>query len=61
MRPGDWLFDFDNDAESKRLTRTVLHMFKYSTATKEKVVNAREIVRRRQRETMQVLRKELLI
>jgi len=56
---GDWLFDFDSEAETKRLVPAVLRMIKNSAETKERVAKAQEFVRRRQRETMQLLRKEL--
>jgi polysaccharide pyruvyl transferase WcaK-like protein len=56
---GDWLFDFDNEAETRQLVPAVLRMVKNSAETKEKVAKAQEFVRRRQQETMQVLRKEL--
>ena len=57
---GEWLFDFDNEAETKQLIPAVLRMIKNSAETKETVAKAQEFVRRRQQETMQVLRKELM-
>jgi hypothetical protein len=56
---GDWLFDFDDDAERKKLLPAVLAMVKDPAAAKQKVAKAQAFVRRRQRETMQVLGKEL--
>ena len=56
---GDWLFDLDNEADRARLTATVLAMAKDPAAAKAKAEKAREFVRSRQRETMEVLRKAL--
>ncbi len=56
---GDWLFDFDNEAEVKRLVPAVLAMVKEPNAAKQKVAKAMTFVQRRQQETMAVLAKEL--
>ena len=54
-------FDFDDEAEVKRLVPAVLEMINDPVASKRKVVKAQEFVRKRQQETMQVVRKELVI
>ncbi len=58
---GDWLFDFDDEAEVKRLVPALLEMVKNPVASKQKVAKAQEFVRKRQQETMQVVRKELVV
>ncbi len=58
---GDWLFDFDREADIARYAPAVLEMAKNPAATKAKTVNARKFVERRQRETMQVLKRALTI
>ena len=58
---GDWLFDFDNEAEIKQFVPAVLRMLKNSAETKEKVAKGQAFVRRRQQESMQVLRKEFSV
>lgn len=54
---GDWLFDFDNEEEIPRLVPAVLAVAGDPAAAKAKAAKAREFVRKRQRETMDVLRK----
>ena len=49
---GDWLFDFDNEEEVKRLPDAVLAMAKNPAMAKEKTAKARAFVQERQRETM---------
>jgi len=56
---GDWLFDFDNEEELKRLPAAVLAMARDPAAAQAKAAKAREFVQQRQRETVAVLRKEL--
>jgi hypothetical protein len=56
---GDWLFDFDNEAEVKDLAPAVLAMVKDPAAAKQKVARAAAFVSQHQRESMQVLNKEL--
>ena len=56
---GDWLFDFDQEAEIAKYVPAVLAMAKNPAAAKAKIVNARKFVEQRQRETMNVLRKSL--
>jgi len=55
----DWLFDFDQEEDVQRLPETVLAMAKDPAGAKQKAEKARRFVEKRQRETMQVLRKEL--
>ncbi len=54
---GDWLFDFDQEAEIAGYVPAVLAMAKNPAAAIAKIVNARKFVTRCQRETMNVLRK----
>jgi hypothetical protein len=58
---GDWLFDFDQEDEIKRLVPAVLAMVKDPAAAKAKVAKARSFVEQRQRETMSVLGKHLRV
>lgn len=57
---GDWLFDFDREDERARLVAAVLAMATARAAAKAKAGKAREFVRRLQRETMEVLKQELV-
>ena len=54
---GDWLFDFDQDAEIANYVPAVLAMAKNPAAAKAKINDARKFVAKRQQETMEVLRK----
>ena len=56
---GDWLFDFDQEAEIARYVPAVLAMAKNPTAAKVKIVKAGKFVAQRQRATMQVLKNVL--
>jgi hypothetical protein len=56
---GEWLFDFDQEDEIKRLVPAVLAMVKEPGAAKAKVAKAQGFVQRRQRETMEVVRRNL--
>ena len=56
---GDWLFDFDNEAELKRLPAAVLAMARDPAAAKAKAAMALEFVQERQRKTMNTIKKEL--
>jgi hypothetical protein len=49
---GDWLFDFDNEEDVKRMPSAVLNMVKNLPASKEITAKARTFVQQRQRETM---------
>ena len=54
---GDWLFDFDKEAEIERYVPTVLALAQDHAAAVAKAAQAREFVLRRQRETMAEVRK----
>ena len=56
---GEWLFDFDNEAEVKAMPAAVLALAKDPAAAKAKAAKAREFVQQRQRETMAVLKREI--
>lgn len=56
---GEWLFDFDNEEELKRMPPAVLAMAKAPAASKAKAARGREFVQQCQRETMNTLMKEL--
>jgi len=56
---GDWLFDFDREAEIARYVPTVLGMAKNPVQAQAKVAKARRFVEQRQRATMQILRDAL--
>lgn len=51
----DWLFDFDNEDDVKRLPETVLAMAKDPIAAKEKAMKAKAFVEQRQKDTMKTL------
>ncbi|MDB5296836.1 MAG: polysaccharide pyruvyl transferase [Phycisphaerales bacterium] len=55
----DWLFDLDDAAAVARIPETVLAIAKDPAAAKAKVASAQAIVRRRQQETMAVLKQNL--
>lgn len=52
---GDWLFDFDQPDQVARLKGTVLDLIRNPQAARDRVAEAREFVRQRQTETMQVV------
>ncbi len=56
---GNWLFDFDQEAEIARYVPAVLALAKNPAAARAKAARARQFVNKRQRETMRVLRAEL--
>jgi hypothetical protein len=56
---GDWLFDFDREEEIKRLVPAVLKLANDPAGARTKVAKAQDFVKQRQRETMDVLRKNL--
>jgi polysaccharide pyruvyl transferase WcaK-like protein len=56
---GDWLFDFDQEAELARYVPVVLAMAKNPAAAKAKAAKARRFVEQRQRATMRFLRDTL--
>lgn len=55
----DWLFDFDNEDDVRRLPQTVLVMAKDPEAAKQKAAMARDFVQARQLATMQTLKAQL--
>jgi polysaccharide pyruvyl transferase WcaK-like protein len=52
---GDWLFDLDQPEERARVAETALGLAKDPEAAKRKAAEAREVVRRHQREAMAVV------
>ena len=56
---GEWLFDFDKEADVARLPWTVLEMAKNPDKARETAAEGRKAVEKRQRETMAVLIGEL--
>jgi len=57
----DWLFDFDDEADVKRLVPAVLALAKDPVAARAKAAAARAVVGRRQRETMAELKRSLSV
>lgn len=55
----EWLFDFDNEDEVKRLPATVLALAQDLSAAKAKTQKARAFVQKEQRKTMTVVKKAL--
>lgn len=53
---GEWLFDFDREADLARLPAAVLQLAKDPAAARVKAAQARAFVERRQRETMAVVK-----
>ncbi len=53
---GEWLFDLDRDEDHKRIVPVVLALARDAAAAKAKVVDAKEFVEKRQRQTMGVLK-----
>jgi hypothetical protein len=51
----DWLFDLDKEEELERVPSTVLAMAKDPAAAKARAATAREVVLKRQRETMAMI------
>jgi hypothetical protein len=56
---GNWLFDLDREEEVRRIVPAVLAMTKDPATAQTKAAQAREFVRRRQRETMALLARNL--
>ena len=52
---GEWLFDIDEPGDRARIAETVIAMVSEREAAQARVEHARAIVRRRQRETMQII------
>jgi polysaccharide pyruvyl transferase WcaK-like protein len=55
----DWLFDMDRPDEVARIVPTVLSIAKNPAEARQKAVQARELVERKQREMCDVLRQQL--
>ncbi len=55
----DWLFDFDQESERRKLAPAVLSMISDPAAAKSQVLRAQKIVTDRQKATMQILKKSL--
>jgi hypothetical protein len=58
---GDWLFDLDRDDDRRNLPDAVLAMAADPAAARARAAKAREFVRQRQRETMAVVRKTVMV
>lgn len=56
---GDWLYNLDEEVECARVPEAVLSMAQDLTQAKQKTEAARQFVMRRQRETMEIVRREL--
>lgn len=56
---GEWLFDFDQEEDVKRLPGAVLAMAKDPAMAKETAAKGRAFVEQRQRETMAVVKREV--
>ena len=56
---GEWLFDMDEEQDVARIVPTVLALARDPVEAKAKAARAHELVRRRQRETMAVLKQSL--
>lgn len=55
----DWLFDMDNEQDVARLVPTVLSLVKDSRAAKARALKAKSFVEKRQKETMEVVKRNL--
>jgi len=56
---GDWLFDFDQEADRRRLVPAVLALAGDPAAARDRMGRAQELVRQRQVATMAVVRRSL--
>jgi len=56
---GDWLFDFDQEADLRRLVPAVLALAGDPAAARDRVARAQELVRQRQVATMAIVRRGL--
>jgi polysaccharide pyruvyl transferase WcaK-like protein len=56
-----WLFDFDQESERRKLAPAVLSMISDPVAAKNQVLRAQKIVTDRQKATMQILKKSLMV
>lgn len=58
---GDWLFDMDSEDEKKNVAAAVLALAKNPVGAKSKALKAREVVLKKQAETMAVVKKHLKV
>jgi hypothetical protein len=56
---GEWLFDLDEESDGTRITAALLAIAREPASARARVEQAMEFVRRRQRETMAVMAKNL--
>ncbi|MCG8599873.1 MAG: polysaccharide pyruvyl transferase family protein [Verrucomicrobiales bacterium] len=56
---GDWLFDHDSEEDQKRIAATVLELATNPTDAAAKAAKAKAFVEKRQKETMEILQKNL--
>jgi hypothetical protein len=56
---GDWLFDHDSPGDQARIVPAVLEIAKNPDIARRKAVNAKSFVEKRQKETMEMLGREL--
>jgi polysaccharide pyruvyl transferase WcaK-like protein len=56
-----WLFDFDQESERRKLAPAVLSMISDPADAKNQVLRAQKIVTDRQKATMQILKKSLMV
>jgi polysaccharide pyruvyl transferase WcaK-like protein len=54
-----WLFDHDSPGDRERIVPTVLDIAKHPEIAREKAIRAKSFVEKRQKETMEILRREL--
>jgi hypothetical protein len=55
----DWLFDMEDELQVARIVPTVLAMAKDPAGARQKALQARELVLKRQRETMEIVRRTI--
>jgi polysaccharide pyruvyl transferase WcaK-like protein len=56
---GDWLFDHDSPGDQARIVPAVLEIAKHPEVARRKAVKAKSFVEKRQKETMEILGREL--
>lgn len=56
---GEWLFNFDQEADCQRLPEAVLDLARHPAKAKELTAKAQQFVEKRQRETLQVVTENL--
>lgn len=57
---GEWLFDMDKEEEARGVAAAVLAIAKDPVAARAKAARARDVVRARHRETMEIVRQQVL-